>query len=110
VTNDQAIRLPCSCGKKDCTNEVRIHPSGEVWVNHVHAGGEVLIYSSRDRLHTFGLKLARSTGIDHVKRSKKYREALEAIFHSGDHGTFEHRTAAKALGFHHSSDSSKGAK
>ena len=98
MTSDAVIKLPCSCGKKDCPNEIAIHPiEARVWVTHEAGGGPHLIYSTRDRLHTLGLKLARATGVDHNSREEKYRVALEAIFHSGDPGSFAQRTAAKAL-------------
>jgi hypothetical protein len=96
------INLPCSCGKKGCPNLISISASdGQVWVTHELGGGPHLLYTTRDRLHTFGNKLAKATGVSHERREKEYRVALEAIFHSGDPGTFEHRTAAKAL--HYSS-------
>jgi hypothetical protein len=55
------IELPCSCGKRECPNLISVDLNeGHVWISHHDLGGELLIYTTKDRARTFANKLVRA--------------------------------------------------
>lgn len=56
------IILPCSCGRKDCPNQVRINTlEKQVWIDHEVGGTDLLIHTSVSRLRNFAWKILRAT-------------------------------------------------
>lgn len=54
------VELPCSCGKKDCPNKIRIDQNEhKIWIDHEVGGKDLLIYSSASRLRRFAKDILR---------------------------------------------------
>lgn len=59
------VELPCSCGKKDCPNKIRIEQNAhQIWIDHEVGGKDLLIQSSASRLRRFAKDILRIFPVD----------------------------------------------
>lgn len=62
------IVLPCSCGKTNCPNKIRIYEQDKtVMLDHEIGGTDLLMYTSTGRLRRFAFAILRAFPEDRRK-------------------------------------------
>lgn len=65
------ILLPCSCGKTNCPNKIRISENDKkVWVDHEIGGTDLVIHTSTSRLRRFAHAILKAFPDDRMGQKR----------------------------------------